>query len=134
MTTAIENSTVVSPDNVVPGASRAASPPSIRGALDSNFSLRNSRASWNEVGVNFTIGEYRIVELLISKPGHYFTYRAIYDCLRHEGFIAGEGPRGYWANVRSAIKRIRKKFRAVDAGFEEIQNCAAVGYRWRHAE
>lgn len=96
-----------------------------------NLSLRNSRAFWNGVDLVFTIGEYRIVELLASRPGHYFTYRAIYDRLRHEGFIAGDGERGHWANVRSAIKRIRGKLRALDAGFDEIQNYAAVGYCWR---
>jgi hypothetical protein len=35
------------------------------------------------------------------------------DRLRHEGFIAGYGADGYRANVRSAIKRIRNKFRAL---------------------
>ena len=38
-----------------------------------------------------TIGEYKIVALLASRPGDFFTYRAIYDRLRHEGFVAGEG-------------------------------------------
>ena len=31
------------------------------------------------------------------------------------------GPNGYWANVRSAIKRIRNKFRAFDPTFQEIE-------------
>jgi hypothetical protein len=54
-------------------------------------------------------------------------YRAIYDRLRHEGFVAGEGPQGYWANVRSAIKRVRNKFRTFDPAFDEIENY--VGFR-----
>jgi two-component system response regulator ChvI len=68
---------------------------------------------------------------MASRPGHFFTYRAIYDRLRHEGFVAGEGPRGHWANVRSAIKRLRNKFRGFDPAFDEIENYSAFGYRWR---
>jgi two-component system, OmpR family, response regulator ChvI len=29
------------------------------------------------------------------------------------------------------MKRIRRKFLAVDPGFSEIQNVQNVGYRWR---
>jgi two-component system, OmpR family, response regulator ChvI len=96
-----------------------------------NLKLSGARGFWNGVDLDLTIGEYKIVELLASRPGHFFTYRAIYDRLRHEGFVAGEGPRGHWANVRSAIKRIRSKFRAFDPGFDEIQNYTAFGYGWR---
>jgi len=60
------------------------------------------------------------------------TYRAVYDRLHHEGFIAGEGAEGYRANVRSAIKRIRNKFRDFDPTFGEIENYnTAFGYCWK---
>jgi two-component system response regulator ChvI len=91
----------------------------------------DSRAFWNGVDLGCTIGEYRAIELLGSRPGHYFTYRAIYDRLRHEGFVAGDGPKGHWANVRSAIKRIRNKFSSFDPAFDEIENYSGFGYRWR---
>jgi two-component system, OmpR family, response regulator ChvI len=68
---------------------------------------------------------------MASRAGHFFTYRAIYDRLRHEGFVAGEGPHGYWANVRSAIKRLRNKFRTFDPAFNEIENYTGFGYGWR---
>jgi hypothetical protein len=48
----------------------------------------------------------------VSNVGSFVTYRAVYDRLRYEGFIAGSGNDGFRANVRSAIKRIRNKFRA----------------------
>ena len=38
---------------------------------------------------------------------------------------------GFLVNVRSAMKRIRKKFLALDPAFAEIENFAAVGYAWR---
>jgi two-component system response regulator ChvI len=93
--------------------------------------LESSRAYWNHVDVDLTLGEYNIVHLLASKPGNFVTYRAVYDRLRHEGFIAGEGAEGYRANVRSAIKRIRNKFRAFDPTFDEIENYTGFGYCWR---
>src|SRR6202171_6007103 len=93
--------------------------------------LESSRACWNQVDADLTLGEYNIVHLLASNVGRYVTYRAVYDRLRHEGFIAGEGAEGYRANVRSAIKRIRNKFRACDPDFEEIENYTGFGYCWK---
>jgi two-component system response regulator ChvI len=45
-------------------------------------------------------------------------------------FVAGYGAEGYRANVRTFIKRIRKKFRDVDPNFDGIGNYAGFGYRW----
>jgi DNA-binding response OmpR family regulator len=115
-------------------AKRSKSNPAEEGVICGNLTLHNAQAFWNGVNLGLTIGEDTIVELLASRPGHFFTYRAIYDRLRHEGFVAGEGPNGYWANVRSAIKRIRGKFRAFDPAFEEIQNYTGFGYGWRKTD
>jgi two-component system response regulator ChvI len=91
----------------------------------------SSRAYWNQVDVGLTFGEYNIVHLLASNAGSFVTYRTVYDRLRHEGFIAGYGADGYRANVRSAIKRLRNKFRALDPTFDEIENYTSFGYCWR---
>jgi len=90
----------------------------------------SSRAYWNGVDVGLTIGEYKIVQLLVSNTGSYVTYRAIYDRLTYEGFIAGVGNIGYRTNVRSAIRRIRNKFRECDPVFVEIENYVGFGYCW----
>jgi two-component system, OmpR family, response regulator ChvI len=94
--------------------------------------LQNPRGFWNGTDLDLTAGEYRVIELLASRPGQYFPHRAICGRLRnHEGFISGTGPNSYWGNVRSAIKRIRNKFRAFDPTFQEIETYTAFGYRWR---
>ena len=90
-----------------------------------------SRACWEDVDVGLTLGEYNIVHLLASNAGRYVTYRAIYDRLHYEGFIAGSGPDGYRRNVRSVIKRIRIKFGACDSAFDEIENYPGFGYCWK---
>jgi two-component system, OmpR family, response regulator ChvI len=90
-----------------------------------------SRAYWNGADLDLTLGEYNIVHLLASNVGKCVTYRAIYDQLHYEGFIAGNGADGYRVNVRSAIKRIRDKFCECDPAFVGIKNHAAFGYCWQ---
>ena len=88
-------------------------------------------ACWRGDNVRLTLTEFNVVHLLASRAGEYADYRTIYDCVHHEGFVAGDGELGFRTNVRSLIKRIRNKFRAFDAGFSEIENFAGLGYRWR---
>ncbi len=92
---------------------------------------RVSQAFWDLIELNLTVSEFNVVRMLVSKAGNHATYRAIYDCMRHVGFIAGSGEHGYRINVRSSIKRIRNKFRLIDPEFAEIESYASFGYRWR---
>ena len=89
------------------------------------------RAYWRDTDLGLTLGEYNIIYLLASNVGRYVTYRAIYDRLRHEGFIAGSEADGYRGNVRSLIKRIRNKFRSLDPTFDKIENYSGFGYCWK---
>ncbi len=89
------------------------------------------RASWRGEKVELTVGEFDIVEFLASKAGDNVSYREIYDVVRGQGFAAGYGEEGYRQNVRTFIKRIRGKFRELDAGFEAIENYPGYGYRWQ---
>jgi two-component system, OmpR family, response regulator ChvI len=50
--------------------------------------------------------------------------------LRSPGFVSGHGAEGYRPNVRSALKRVRNKFRALDPDFSGIESYMAFGYRW----
>ena len=112
-----------------PAVNRKADRPIVCG----NLVLRpaNHRAYWNEVDVGLTVSEYSIVHFLVSNVGSYATYRKLYDVQYYEGFVAGLGELGYRTNVRSTIKRLRRKFCKVDPAFSEIQNFSALGYRWR---
>src|SRR5262249_26784314 len=53
------------------------------------------RAYWHDIDVGLTISEFKIVRLLASNVGSFITYRQIYDCMHHVGFIAGSGKDGY---------------------------------------
>jgi two-component system, OmpR family, response regulator ChvI len=89
-----------------------------------------SRALWDGVELRLTVGEYNVVELLALNAGNFISYRAIYDALRRPGFVSGRGVEGYRANVRSALKRVRNKFRTLDPDFNAIESYKAFGYRW----
>ncbi len=92
------------------------------------------RAFWNSQQVDLTLTEFAIVQYMVARPGTDVTYRQIYDLVRGKDFVAGYGPEGYRANVRSFIKRIRKKFRDADPEFDHIDNYPGFGYRWRDEE
>jgi DNA-binding response OmpR family regulator len=89
------------------------------------------RAWWDGVEVPLTAGEFNVVVLLTSNAGCCVDNRTVYDCLRYKGFLSGHGEKGFWVNVRSAIRHVRRKFRAVDSTFDELENARAFGYRWR---
>jgi two-component system response regulator ChvI len=98
------------------------------GRLTLRFDI--SRAVWAGRSVDLTLTEFNILTLLAEKAGQDVGYREIYDLVHGKDFIAGHGSEGYRANVRTFIKRIRKKFRDVDPGFDHIENYAGFGYRW----
>ena len=89
----------------------------------------NHKVMWRGNWVDLTFGEFRVVALLV-KARRDVTYREIYDALRGDNFIAGDGPEGYRANVRALIKRIREKFAETDPAFKAIANFPGFGYRW----
>jgi two-component system response regulator ChvI len=92
---------------------------------------RVSRALWDGNDLDLTLTEYKILALLATTPGRFASYREIYDCMHYAGFMAGGGEDGFRTNVRSALKRIRNKFRAYQPDFAEIENHPGLGYRWR---
>lgn len=88
------------------------------------------RAYWDDDPVDLTLTEFRIVNLLVEKVGADVSYREIYDLAHGRGFIAGSGEDGFRVNVRTFIKRIRRKFKEIDNDFEQIENYPGFGYRW----
>jgi two-component system response regulator ChvI len=93
-----------------------------------------SRAFWDGHRVEFTLTEFTILQALADVPKRDFSYREISDLVRREGFVAGWGEEGCRVNVRSFIKRIRQKFRAIDDKFDCIKNYSGYGYYWDHGD
>lgn len=87
-------------------------------------------AQWRGRDIGLTVVEQRIVGLLVAHAGQPVSYRAIYDQVHYEGFVAGDGERGFKLNVRTMIKRMRRKFQAIDPDFQAIRSIAGLGYAW----
>jgi two-component system response regulator ChvI len=87
-------------------------------------------ARWRGHDIGLTVVEQRIVRLLVANAGQPVTYRAIYDQVHYEGFVAGDGERGFERNVRTLIKRMRRKFEAIDRDFQAIRSIIGLGYSW----
>jgi two-component system response regulator ChvI len=102
------------------------------GRLELRFDV--NRAVWAGQTADLTLTEFKIVTLLAEKTEQDVGYREIYDLVHGKDFIAGHGSEGYRANVRTFIKRIRKKFRDVDPDFDHIENYPGFGYRWTARE
>lgn len=110
------------------GAGRAPGDVATLGPLELRFDI--NRAAWSGKTLDLTLTEFKIVALLASRTGEDVGYREIYDLVHGKDFVAGYGAEGYRANVRTFIKRIRRKFRDIDPEFDQIHNYAGFGYRW----
>ena len=93
------------------------------------------QARWrNDDLPTITRCEFRVLTLLVMHQGYAVRYRAIYDVIQKPGFLAGQTAggfdQGFHTNVRSCIKRIRKKIQAIDPTFKNIVNHTGVGYSW----
>ena len=77
---------------------------------------------WQGQRLNFTLTEFQIVESLARRPGHVKTYDALIDVTR-QGLVEKNTINGY-------IRRIRSKFREIDAAFNRIQTVHGTGYKW----
>src|SRR6185312_882032 len=80
------------------------------------------RVSWNDVEVPLTVTEFWMVHTLVRFPGHVKNR----DQLMRDAELVVDD-----ATITSHIKRIRKKFLAVDPGFDAIETVHGVGYRWK---
>lgn len=93
-----------------------------RGPL--TLDLKRVVATWKNQPVPLTLTEFWMVHALAKFPGHLKNR----DQLMSEAKLTVDD-----ATITSHIKRIRKKFIAVDAGFDEIDTVYGMGYRWKSA-
>jgi two-component system, OmpR family, response regulator ChvI len=114
----------------VPRATRPPQGVSVIHSGELELHLHSNRALWCGKRVNLTLAEFKIVHHLATQTGRDIPHREIYDIVRGPGFLAGDGEHGYRSNVRTFIKRIRRKFCEVDTQFDRIATYSGFGYRW----
>jgi two-component system, OmpR family, response regulator len=78
-------------------------------------------ASWRGQRVELTLTEFWIVHALARRPGH----------VRNREQLMGEASMVVDdSTITSHVKRIRRKFAAVDPAFDRIESVYGMGYRW----
>jgi two-component system, OmpR family, response regulator len=93
-----------------------------RGRL--NLNLKRMEARWSGQPLELTLTEFWIVHALAKYPGHVKDR----DALMREASLTVDD-----STITSHIKRIRRKFAALDDTFDSIQSVYGMGYRW-HGE
>jgi two-component system OmpR family response regulator len=79
-------------------------------------------ATWNGRRVDLTVTELWIVHALARRPGHVKDREQLMGEAR---MVVDD------STITSHVKRIRKKFAAVDPAFDRIESVYGMGYRWR---
>ena len=104
-------------------------PPVFRlGPLKLRFDI--NRAFWRGSEIDLTLTEFRMIAKLALEAGQEVTYRELYDLVHGKGFVTGYNGAGHFTNMRTFIKRIRRKFQAVDPSFTCIKTRDGCGYCW----
>ena len=78
-------------------------------------------ATWNGQAVGLTVTEFWMVHSLARHPGH---VKDRDQLMRDAEMVVDDG------TITSHVKRIRRKFLAVDAAFAAIETVYGMGYRW----
>ena len=81
--------------------------------------------TWTGVPVTLTVTEFLILHSLAQRPGVVKSRDALMDAAYDEQVYVDD------RTIDSHIKRLRKKFKAIDDDFDMIETLYGVGYRFR---
>jgi two-component system response regulator ChvI len=79
---------------------------------------------WDSRDVSLTVTEFLILETLAQRPGVVKSRNQLLDVAYSDDVYVDD------RTIDSHIKRIRRKFRAVDPAFDSIETLYGVGYRF----
>jgi two-component system response regulator ChvI len=82
------------------------------------------RVTWSGAEVQLTVTEFMILETLAQRPGFVKSRDQLMDAAYQDDVYVDD------RTIDSHIKRLRKKFRAVDDDFKAIDTLYGVGYRF----
>ena len=80
--------------------------------------------AWKGEAVALTVTEFLILKALAARPGHVRSRNQLMDAAYDERVYVDD------RTIDSHIKRMRRKFRAVDPDFSRIETLYGVGYRY----
>lgn len=82
------------------------------------------QVTWAGNQVSLTVTEFLILQALAQRPGHVKSRDQLMDAAYSDDIYVDD------RTIDSHIKRLRKKFRAVDENFTAIETLYGVGYRY----
>jgi two-component system, OmpR family, response regulator ChvI len=82
---------------------------------------------WRGETIDLTVTEFLLVKALAIRPGHVKSRDQLMDAAYGEHIYVDD------RTIDSHIKRIRKKFKAIDTEFGHIETLYGVGYRYKEA-
>ena len=82
---------------------------------------------WNGKPVTLTVTEFLILQALAQRPGVVKSRDALMDAAYDDQVYVDD------RTIDSHIKRLRKKFKAVDDDFDVIETLYGVGYRFKES-
>ena len=82
------------------------------------------KVKWGDHDVTLTVTEFMILEALAQRPGVVKSRNQLLDIAYQDDVYVDD------RTIDSHIKRIRRKFRAVDGEFDAIETLYGVGYRF----
>jgi DNA-binding response OmpR family regulator len=106
------------------GATRPAADAPVRlGELE--LDLQRYTVRWKALPINLTVTEFMMLHALVRHPGHVKTRKQLHqDGYPHDAYVSDR-------TIDSHIKRVRRKFEEVDAGFDKVDTVYGLGYRWK---
>jgi two-component system response regulator ChvI len=80
---------------------------------------------WKGIAIDLTVTEFLMLQALVRHPGHVKTRAQLTrDGYPHDNYVSER-------TIDSHVKRIRKKFEAVDPAFDRIDTVYGMGYRFQ---
>jgi DNA-binding response OmpR family regulator len=87
--------------------------------------VERMEARYAGVPIETTVTEFRLLSVLAGRPGVVYSREQLLERVRGDDSVVVE------RLVDTYVRRLRRKFEAVDASFEEIETVIGAGYRWR---
>jgi two-component system response regulator ChvI len=110
---------------VAPGAPAPGSKAIKRGKLTLDPARHD--CLWDGRQVKLTVTEFLLLQALAQRPGFVKSRDSLMDAAYEDQVYVDD------RTIDSHIKRMRKKFRAVDPEFDAIETLYGVGYRYRES-
>jgi len=82
---------------------------------------------WDGKPVRLTVTEFLILQSLAQRPGFVKSRDNLMDAAYDDQVYVDD------RTIDSHIKRLRKKFKAVDDAFDSIETLYGVGYRYKES-